>query len=72
LAVVEYLWETQLAALVVDRVYVPTGYAEAIGIPLELTFDCGERAKPRKIGELTGWTLERPGKGERSIVDDPD
>jgi hypothetical protein len=41
LAVVEYLWETQLAALLVDRVYVPTGYTEAIGIPLELTFDSG-------------------------------
>jgi hypothetical protein len=41
LAVVEYLWETQLAALLVDRVYVPTGYTKAIGIPLELTFDSG-------------------------------
>lgn len=41
LAVVEYLWETQLAALLVDRVYVPTVLTEAIGIPLELTFDSG-------------------------------
>jgi hypothetical protein len=46
LAVVEYMWETQLAALLVDRVYAPrglggTGSAEAMGIPLELTFDLG-------------------------------
>jgi hypothetical protein len=47
LAVVEYLWETQLAALLVDRVYVPTRLAEAVGIPLELTFDSGGAFGPR-------------------------
>ena len=33
----------------------------------------GDRAKPRNvaIGRLRGPSAERPGKGERSIVDDP-
>jgi hypothetical protein len=48
LAVVEYLWETQLAALLVDRVYIPTRVAEGVGIPLELTFDLGGAFGPRE------------------------
>jgi hypothetical protein len=46
---VEYLWETQLAALLVDRVYIPTGVAEGVGIPLELTFDLGGDFGPRDV-----------------------
>jgi hypothetical protein len=49
LAVVEYLWETQLAALLVDRVYLPTGVAEGVGIPLELTFDLGGAFGPMDV-----------------------
>jgi hypothetical protein len=49
LAVVEYLWETQLAALLVDRVYIPTGVAEGVGIPLELTFDLGGAFGPMDV-----------------------